>query len=92
MLTPEVVELIGIIGGMLILAAWASETAHAIRRHKALIDLQFSAISLIGSLLLALYASERNLYIFFWLNIAIAAIILFEIWYSVHIKKIHKKR
>jgi hypothetical protein len=89
-LTPEIIEIIGIAGGMLVLAAWAAETAHEMKRHKVLMDLQFSVVSLIGQLLLALYAAVLNLPIFFWLGVAISFIILFEIWYSIHIRKIHK--
>lgn len=88
---PEILELVGIVGGMLILAAWAFETAEAVKRHKALLDLRFSLVSLVGSTLLAIYSAERGLEIFLWLNTAIAAIILFEIWYSLRVRKIHKK-
>ena len=92
MLAPEIVELIGLIGGLLILWAWAFETAEALKKHKSLIDLRFSVVSLVGSILLAMYSSELGIAIFVWLNTIIAAIIVFEIWYSLHIKKIHKRK
>ena len=90
-LTPEIIEMIGIAGGMLILAAWAFETAETMKKHKKLLDLRFSAVSLLGSVLLATYAYILDLGIFMWVNTIIALIILFEIWYSLHVRKIHKK-
>ena len=90
-LGPEIVEMIGIAGGMLILGAWALETAESIKKHKKLLELKFSTVSLLGALLLAIYSYILDLGIFLWLNMTIAAIIIFEIWYSLHVKKIRKK-
>jgi len=90
-LAPEIVEMVGIAGGMLILAAWAFETIYIMKEHKKLIRLQFSAVSLLGAILLAFYSIMLDLAIFVWLNITIAAIIIFEILYSLHVLKIHKK-
>ena len=85
-------ELIGIIGGLLIVLAWIWETEEAVRRHKKLIDLKFSAIFLLAAIFLSIYSWQRNDPVFLPLNIAILAIVLVEIWFSLHIKKIHKGR
>ena len=92
MLPPNIAEMMGLIGGLLILGAWALETLEAIKKHKSLLDLRFSAVSLVGAVLLAVYSAELKIWIFLWLNITIATIILFEILYSLHVEKIHRRR
>jgi lipid-A-disaccharide synthase-like uncharacterized protein len=85
-------EFIGIIGAALILGAWVMETKESVKKHKALIDLQFSVLALAGNVALAIYSYFMNIPIYFWLNGCIALVIVFEIIYSIHIKKIHKRK
>lgn len=85
----ENLDLLGIAGAAIILLAWAYETAKEVRQHQSMMDLKYSFISLVGVVLLIIYSGLANLPIFFWLNIAIMLIIGFEIWYSLHIRKIH---
>ncbi len=84
-------SVIGLIGALIILGAWIFETTESVKRHKSLIDLRFTVACAIGTIFLAIYSFQIGNEIFFWLNIVIAAIEGFEIWYSVSIKKIHKK-
>ncbi|MEM7813536.1 MAG: hypothetical protein QW548_01390 [Candidatus Aenigmatarchaeota archaeon] len=91
MLAAEVVEIVGLSGGLLILGAWAFETFEAIKAHKSLLDLRFSVVSLIGAILLAIYSAEIGAGMFLWLNVIIGAIMLFEICYPLCVKKIDKK-
>ena len=92
MLAPAIIEMIGLAGGMMLLASWAFETAEEIKHHKTLLDLRFSFGHFLGIAVLAIYSFLLNLQIFIWLNIFIAAIIIFEIAYSIHVKKIHKAK
>lgn len=87
-----IVEAIGLAGAIVILVAWAYETAKEVRQHKSLLDLRYSVMSLIGLVLLTIYSYAINVMIFFWLNIAIIAVIIFEVWYSLRIRKLHKVR
>ena len=83
---------IGVIGATLIVIAWVFGIAKAVKRHKSLIDLQFAFISLIGSLFLGTYSYLIGDVIFIGLSVAITASIAFEIVYSIHVKKIHRRR
>jgi len=84
--------LIGAVGGIAIILAWLLETFEAVKRHKSLIDLKFSAMSISGAFLLALYSWMSGNAVFLYLNIALICIELFEISYSIAVKKVHKKR
>ena len=86
------VEIIGIIGGLLIIFAWIWETAEAVRGHKKLVDLKFSGIFLIAAILLTIYSWERQDMVFLWINIILMIILSIEIWFSIHIKKVHKRK
>jgi len=91
MITPDIIEIIGVVGGVLVLAAWALETVETVEKHKKLLDLKFSLISLVGTAMLSFYAEIEGFVVFFWLNLTITLVIIFEIWYSIHVKKIHKR-
>lgn len=83
--------LIGIIGVLLILSAWAIEAEESVRKHKSLIDLKFAVIYLIATSCLAIYSYQVKDAIFFWFQIGLLAIILFEIFYTVVVKKVHRR-
>lgn len=83
-------EIFGISGAIIIVIAWTWETIEAIKRHKSLVDLSFAALSLIGNTLITIYSWMIQNMIFFWLNFIIWIVIIFEIWYSLHIKKVYK--
>ncbi len=78
--------LIGIIGGLFILFAWIFETEESMRKHKKMLDLRFAAVYLSGLLFLTIYAYTVDDPIFFWLEIAIMLIVVFEIFYTMHLK------
>ena len=59
---------IGIAGAILLLVAWLFETYESVKRHKALIDLKFAIIYIISTILLTVYAFQRNDNIFFSVN------------------------
>ena len=82
---------VGIIGALLIFVAWALETIKEVKRHKSLVDLQFSFIILIGTIFLLIYSIQINDFIFIWVNVLLAGVELFEIVYSIHFRKLHKR-
>ena len=84
-------EIIGLIGGIIVVVAWLWETSEAVRRHKKLIDLKFSAMFLIAAIFLTAYSWQRSDLVFFWLNIILIIILFVEIAFSIHVKKIHRK-
>lgn len=86
--------ILGIVGGFLILLAWLFETEESFRKHKTLVDLKFATIYFFGLLFLMVYAFIIDEPIFFWLEVAILIIVLFEISYTLNFKifKYKKKR
>lgn len=50
--------LIGIIGLLVLSAAWIYETYHNFKEHKSLIDLKFAYIYLVGNILLLAHAIQ----------------------------------
>ena len=85
-------ELIGFAGALLIILAWAFETIEGVKKHKALIDLKFSVISLAATFILFFYSWLNNDAVFIYLNLVLFVILSLEIWYTIHIKKVHKKK
>ncbi|MBU3897224.1 MAG: hypothetical protein KJ697_04855 [Nanoarchaeota archaeon] len=83
--------IIGIIGVLLILVAWAVEAEESVRKHKSLIDLKFAIIYLVATSCLAIYSYQINDAIFFWFQIGLLAIVLFEIFYTIVVKKVHRR-
>jgi lipid-A-disaccharide synthase-like uncharacterized protein len=75
---------IGIAGAILLLVAWLFETFESVKRHKALIDLKFALIYIISTILLTIYAFQRNDMIFFSVNLCLILLVLFEIFYTIH--------
>jgi len=75
---------IGIAGALLLLFAWLFETFESIKRHKALVDLKFALIYITSTILLTVYAYQRNDYVFFSVNICLIILVLFEIAYTIH--------
>jgi len=83
--------ILGIIGALLILSAWAIQAEESVRRHKSLIDLKFAVIYLVATSCLAIYSYQVKDAVFFWFQIGLLSIVLFEIFYSLIVKKIHKR-
>lgn len=81
---------IGIAGAILLLLAWLFETFESVRRHKALVDLKFAVIYITSVSLLTIYAYQRNDYVFFYNNLCLIFLVIFEIVYTV--KKLKKRR
>ena len=75
---------IGIAGAILLLAAWLFETYESVKNHKSLIDLRFAFIYISRLILLTVYAFLRNDSVFFYNNLALIALVVFEIVYTVH--------
>lgn len=82
------VEVLGIIGAIFILSAWIYETIESIKKHKALIDLKFAAISIIGIVLLLFYSIQIRDIIFTFINIVLIVLVGFEIVYTIYAKKL----
>ncbi|MEE9405886.1 MAG: hypothetical protein V3V26_00600 [Candidatus Aenigmarchaeota archaeon] len=83
--------LIGVLGAVFILLSWVFETIEGVKEHKSLLDIRFAAIYLPGVALLVAYSWYIADPVFLWLNTAIAIFVAFELWYSIHIKKVHRK-
>ena len=79
-------EIIGVIGGILLLLAWVFETEEALRKHKKLIDLKFAFIYITGIIFMIFYSITISNGIFIMLNSVIFAIVLFEIIYTLQFK------
>ena len=75
---------IGIAGAVLLLLAWLFETYESVKRHKALVDLKFAVIYLSSITLLTVYAYQRSDAVFFYNNLALICLVLFEIVYTIH--------
>jgi len=75
---------IGIAGALLLLFAWLFETYESIKKHKALVDLKFAVIYIASVSLLTIYAYQRNDNVFFYNNLCLIGLVLFEIFYTVH--------
>jgi len=73
----------GIIGSLLIAAAWSYEVWESIERHKSLIDLRFAGIYLVGTLMLLAYSLVIRNFIFVSINAALTVLVIFEIAYTV---------
>lgn len=81
---------IGIAGAILLLLAWAFETFESLEHHKALVDLKFAFIYIVSTILLTVYAYQRNDMVFFSVNLLLIVLVLFEIGYTL--KNLKKKR
>jgi len=79
----------GIAGAVLLLAAWFYETYESVKYHKSLIDLRFAFLYMGSIILLTVYSFQRNDAVFFWINIFLMILVLFEIFYTIF--KIKKK-
>ena len=87
-------EILGVLGGFFLLAAWLFETEEAIRKHKKLIDLKFAFIYITGNIFMTLYSIATGNRIFIFINAAIMLLVAFEILYTLHFKVFnswHKK-
>ncbi|MDD5416813.1 MAG: hypothetical protein PHU12_02445 [Candidatus Aenigmarchaeota archaeon] len=82
--------ILGIIGALLILTAWAVEAEESIRKHKSMMDLKFAFLYAIATSFLIIHSYQIGDAVFYWFQIGLLAIILFEIFYSIIIKKVHK--
>ena len=82
----------GVIGGFLILAGWFFEAEESVRKHKRMIDLKHAIIYVIGVGSLSVYSYSLGDPIFFWLNIGVVLVVLFEVIYGFHFLKEKKKR
>lgn len=82
--------IIGIIGATILIIAWIFATLKEIKRHKSLIDLRFSVLSLVATILLAIYSYQINNAIFVFINISLSILITIEILYTVHVVKFKK--
>jgi len=75
---------IGVAGAILLLVAWLFETFESIKKHKALVDLKFALIYIASTILLTIYAYQRSDFVFFSVNVCLIALVLFEIFYTIH--------
>jgi lipid-A-disaccharide synthase-like uncharacterized protein len=80
---------IGIAGAVLLLMAWLFETIESVKRHKSLVDLRFAMIYIVSISLLDIYAYLREDVVFFYSNLLLIILVMFEIFYTVY--KMKKK-
>ena len=74
-------------GGILVLLAWALGLIDEIKSKKNLIELRFSFITLLGVTFLILYSYLIKNFIFLFLNGGIFIMVIFEIAYTIYIKR-----
>ena len=84
--------IVGLIGAVILIFGWGFQTIESVRRHKSLVDLRFAFTHFTGVAFLLAYSILINDSVFIPLNVIIVSLIAIEIWYSLHIKKIHKNR
>jgi fluoride ion exporter CrcB/FEX len=77
----------GIIGTVVLIAAWAYETVENIRKRKLVIHPHFAALYIVGNSLLVYYAHTIQNAVFFWLGVALLAAIIGELCYSFKLKQ-----
>ena len=80
-------EVMGITGAAFILIAWILGLIDELNTRKNLIELRFSILSLLGTIILFYYASVKGDVVFQFLNLGIFFVIVFEILYTVYIVK-----
>jgi lipid-A-disaccharide synthase-like uncharacterized protein len=69
-------EFIGILGAMLLIAAWLPPTINAVKKRRSEMNLWFEILFFAGAALLTVYALQMNDYVFVALN-AIAVVFAF---------------
>ncbi len=84
--------IIGLIGAAILILGWGFQAIESVRRHKSLVDLRFAFTHFSGVAFLLAYSILINDSVFIPLNVIIVSLIALEIWYSLHIKKVHKNR
>lgn len=77
----------GILGALFILGAWIFETYESVKNHKALVDLRFAFVYALGNVCLITYSWFIGDMVFLFINVGILSIVLFEIAYTLLIKK-----
>lgn len=82
----------GILGAILIICAWAFEAFESVECHKKMIDLKFAVIYIIAMAFLVIHSVVINDTIFIFLNSAIIVIAAFEVFYTIYIRKLRKKK
>ncbi len=75
--------LIGLIGTIILLAAWLIETYENIKKNKVSIHTHFAILYIIGVGILTVYAYQIKDPIFFWLNLILLVAIVGELAYSL---------
>ena len=77
----------GIIGTIVLIAAWAHETIENVRKRKLVIHPHFAVLYIVGNLLLTYYAYMIQSAVFFWLGIALLVAIIGELCYSFKLRR-----
>jgi len=80
-------EIVGIFGASLILIAWVLGLVDEIRSRKNLIELKFSLVSLLGTIILAYYSSAIGNVVFLFLNLGIFFVVIFETVYTLYLTR-----
>ncbi|UCG95721.1 MAG: hypothetical protein JSV92_01585 [archaeon] len=80
-------EVIGILGAAFILIAWILGLVDELKKRENLIELRFSLVSLLGTVILIYYSSAIGNTVFLFLNLGIFFVVIFEIAYTVYLVK-----
>ena len=80
-------EILGTVGAFLILIAWVLGLFDELKSRKSLIELRFSMVSLMGTVILFYYAYSIGDLVFQFLNGGIFVVIVFEILYTFHVTR-----
>lgn len=75
--------IIGIIGTIILLAAWLIETYENVKKNKITIHAHFAILYIVGVGILTVYAYQIKDPVFFWLNFILLAAIIGELCYSL---------
>jgi len=77
----------GVLGALFILGAWLFETFESVKKHRALVDLRFAVVYALGNVCLMAYAWLIGDMVFFFINVGILSIVIFEIAYTLLVAK-----
>jgi hypothetical protein len=80
-------EVIGITGASFILIAWILGLVDELKTRENLIELRFSLVSLLGTVILIYYSNAIGNVVFLFLNLGIFLVIIFEIAYTTYLVK-----
>ncbi len=80
-------NIIGTVGALIIVCAWAIEAVQSVEKHRRLLDLKFTLIYILATSLLVIHSVIIEDTVFIFLNSSILAAAVFESLYSIYLQE-----